>query len=410
MPPRAMSGLPWLRFRSSVAACLAVAAVLHLALLSEHTALAFANPSAGVPSGLLDHQAHRQHQQTLHRRRRGSATLFDGDAEGAVVREPGDGRGSSSEAVAGAAAAATPRKRQRAGFSLLRCDAYHCERESVREGKISFTNPATNQVMLVWEERPRRVLVLLKPEDELLLTAARAIDFLQREMKLEVVVEEGYFAPLTETLAALRASYHETPGASAGAPQLPLEVFVPPHMSSHGPGAGGTPVVQSRPGANEGEVDDSVDLVVTLGGDGLMMHSSTLFRQAVPPHLCFNLGSMGFLTPFDLQSLKDDIRGAVDGAAVKISLRMRLSARIVRAGKPGCTYHALNEVVVERGGNPHLSLIECFCDDQFLTTVQADGLIIATPTGSTAYSMSAGGSMVHPSVPAILFTPICPHR
>lgn len=70
---------------------------------------------------------------------------------------------------------------------------------------------------------------------------------------------------------------------------------------------------------------------------------------------------------------------------------------------------ALNEVVVNRGPSPFLTMLECFVDDNFVTTVQADGVIIATPTGSTAYSMSAGGSIVHPSVPAILLTPICPH-
>lgn len=73
------------------------------------------------------------------------------------------------------------------------------------------------------------------------------------------------------------------------------------------------------------------------------------------------------------------------------------------------SYNVLNEAVVDRGPSPYLSTIDLTCDDRYLTTVQGDGVIIATPTGSTAYSLAAGGSMVHPSVPAILLTPICAH-
>lgn len=72
-------------------------------------------------------------------------------------------------------------------------------------------------------------------------------------------------------------------------------------------------------------------------------------------------------------------------------------------------YEILNEVVIDRGPSPYLSVIDLACDAQYLTTVQADGIIIATPTGSTAYNLAAGGSIVYPSVPAILVTPICPH-
>jgi NAD+ kinase len=76
---------------------------------------------------------------------------------------------------------------------------------------------------------------------------------------------------------------------------------------------------------------------------------------------------------------------------------------------PEHAYDVLNEVVVNRGNNPYLTKIECYERDQLITRVQADGIIISTPTGSTAYSVSAGGSMVHPCVPAMLFTPVCPH-
>mmetsp|Transcript_8917 Transcript_8917/g.26503 ORF Transcript_8917/g.26503 Transcript_8917/m.26503 type:complete len:600 (-) Transcript_8917:123-1922(-) len=93
-----------------------------------------------------------------------------------------------------------------------------------------------------------------------------------------------------------------------------------------------------------------------------------------------------------------------------MTIRMRLDCRIVnREGVVRARYNVLNEVVIDRGGSPYLAALECFCDDVHLTTVQADGVIFATPSGSTAYSMSAGGSVVHPAVPCILVTPICPH-
>ena len=91
-------------------------------------------------------------------------------------------------------------------------------------------------------------------------------------------------------------------------------------------------------------------------------------------------------------------------------MRMRLSCEVHSANSETVdTYIVLNEVVIDRGPSPFLSNVDIFCDTQYLTTVQGDGVIIATPTGSTAYSLAAGGSMVHPSVPAILLTPICAH-
>ena len=103
---------------------------------------------------------------------------------------------------------------------------------------------------------------------------------------------------------------------------------------------------------------------------------------------------------------------------VPITLRMRLECTLVKShdstrnggsGVPSHTYTVLNEVLVDRGPSPFLSKIEAYDRGQLITTIQADGVMLATATGSTAYSVSAGGSMVHPNVPAILMTPICPH-
>jgi NAD+ kinase len=98
------------------------------------------------------------------------------------------------------------------------------------------------------------------------------------------------------------------------------------------------------------------------------------------------------------------------GGRICLSIRMRLECTVIsREGSVRARYNVLNEVVIDRGSSPYLAALECFCDDVHLTTVQADGVIFATPTGSTAYSLAAGSSVVHPAVPCILVTPICPH-
>ena len=171
----------------------------------------------------------------------------------------------------------------------------------------------------------------------------------------------------------------------------------------------------------------TIDLVVCLGGDGVILHASKLFQGPVPPLMGFHFGSMGFLTnhpPEQMaQSLLQSVgRGPKTVANVKggipITLRMRLECSMVKkrdskrnggAGDASHTYTVLNEVLVDRGPSPFLSKIEAYDRGQLITTIQADGVMLATATGSTAYSVSAGGSMVHPNVPAILMTPICPH-
>lgn len=181
---------------------------------------------------------------------------------------------------------------------------------------------------------------------------------------------------------------------------------------------------------------NQVDLVICLGGDGLIFHVlSDFFPDRVPPFMPFNMGSLGFLTPFDFAKHEVEVMRILKGENKCLTMRMRLKCVIVRqecwkdGSGSGCIhnfqdnmlnedgveyrsveeYHVLNELVIDRGPAPYLSNLEVLCDDCPVTRVQADGLIVATPTGSTAYSLSSGGSMVHPSVPAILFTPICPH-
>ncbi|ODN94738.1 hypothetical protein L198_04882 [Cryptococcus wingfieldii CBS 7118] len=157
---------------------------------------------------------------------------------------------------------------------------------------------------------------------------------------------------------------------------------------------------------------DQFDLVITLGGDGTVLLTSWLFQSVVPPVLPFALGSLGFLTNFDFNKYKAIVDKSID-EGIRVNLRMRFRCTIYRrkgeSTKAEETFEVLNDVEIDRGFAPYISSLELYGDDHHLTTVQADGLIVSTPTGSTAYSLSAGGSLVHPQIPATLITPICPH-
>lgn len=164
------------------------------------------------------------------------------------------------------------------------------------------------------------------------------------------------------------------------------------------------------------ELTDRIDFIICLGGDGTLLYASSLFQQSVPPVMAFHMGSLGFLTPFDFDNFQDKVNNVLEGHAA-LTLRSRLKCSIYRSENDNndntlCNNSSclvLNEVVVDRGPSPYLSNIDLYLDGKLITTVQGDGLIVSTPTGSTAYAVAAGASMIHPSVPAIMVTPICPH-
>ncbi|XP_011148633.1 NAD kinase isoform X2 [Harpegnathos saltator] len=162
------------------------------------------------------------------------------------------------------------------------------------------------------------------------------------------------------------------------------------------------------------DLQDRIDFIICLGGDGTLLYASLLFQQSVPPVMAFHLGSLGFLTPFEFDNFRDQVTNVLEGHAA-LTLRSRLRCIIARKDdgdqpdKPPTKLLVLNEVVVDRGPSPYLSNIDLFIDGKHVTSVQGDGLIVSTPTGSTAYAVAAGASMMHPSVPAIMITPICPH-
>lgn len=166
----------------------------------------------------------------------------------------------------------------------------------------------------------------------------------------------------------------------------------------------------------EGEnLENTIDFIISLGGDGTLLYAASLFQSTCPPIIAYHIGSLGFLTCFTFPDYKQDITGIMKGNG-KLILRKRLDCVFMQAtedsnkinGKEK-SHTVLNEIVIDRGTASYLSNLDVYCNDRFITSVQGDGLIISTPTGSTAYAAAAGGSMVHPSVPGILLTPVCPH-
>ncbi len=156
------------------------------------------------------------------------------------------------------------------------------------------------------------------------------------------------------------------------------------------------------------ELDEDLDLIVVLGGDGTMLGASRLVGMRRVPVLGVNFGHLGYLTEFTLKELYSALEGLTEGNYL-IDNRMMIDVGIKRAGQLIETYRALNDAVINRSVRAQMVELDCFVDEQFVNSFRADGLIIATPTGSTAYSLSAGGPIVHPSMAAILMTPICPH-
>jgi len=162
------------------------------------------------------------------------------------------------------------------------------------------------------------------------------------------------------------------------------------------------------------DLTDKIDFVVCLGGDGTLLYASSLFQQSVPPIMAFHLGSLGFLTPFKFEDFRQQVTHVLEGHAA-LTLRSRLRCILMKQEEelnklnPSTNQLVLNEVVIDRGPSPYLSNIDLYLDGKLITSVQGDGLIVSTPTGSTAYAVAAGASMIHPSVPAVMVTPICPH-
>jgi NAD+ kinase len=164
---------------------------------------------------------------------------------------------------------------------------------------------------------------------------------------------------------------------------------------------------------NEENKFKNVDIIILLGGDGTLLHLNSRLqdeRFLIPPIVGFAMGSLGFLIPYSFIDHQETLKHIFSPKPLDVVLRTRLDCHVYDSSNKFLTsYQVLNEVLVNKGNSPFLSKLELFVDDVLATIVQADGLIISTASGSTAYSLSTGGPMLPPTVPAIVVAPICPH-
>lgn len=163
-----------------------------------------------------------------------------------------------------------------------------------------------------------------------------------------------------------------------------------------------------EPGIAKENLAPRVDIMVVFGGDGTLLMASRLVRGLDVPIVGINLGGFGFMTVVNLNEIFDAMEFILRGEYT-ISKRMMLDAIIESEDDKAIEHSALNDIVIARGDLSRMINLETFVDGKYLTTFKADGLIISTPTGSTAYSLSAGGPIVLPDLKSIIINPICPH-
>lgn len=156
------------------------------------------------------------------------------------------------------------------------------------------------------------------------------------------------------------------------------------------------------------EMTARADLLIVLGGDGTLLAAARMLNEREVPILAVNLGSMGFLTSVTLEEVYPLLEEVLAGRH-QTSARMLLEAELVREAKVVERQRALNDAVVTKTALARIMDFDVTVDGHFLGRYRADGLIVSTPTGSTAYSLAAGGPIIHPVLEAFVITPICPH-
>jgi NAD+ kinase len=163
-----------------------------------------------------------------------------------------------------------------------------------------------------------------------------------------------------------------------------------------------------RPGMPRSELADKIDLMVVLGGDGTLLAAARAIGDRDVPVLGVNLGTLGYLAEISLDELFPTLDRVLAGD-LRIETRLRLDVRAERDGREVGRYLALNDAVIAKTALSRMVDLQTWADDVEVTTYHGDGVIAATPTGSSAYSLSAGGPLLLPGIGAIVLTPICPH-
>jgi len=161
-------------------------------------------------------------------------------------------------------------------------------------------------------------------------------------------------------------------------------------------------------GVDPTTIPKQADALVVFGGDGTMLWVARLVEGHRCPILGVNLGSLGFMTETTVDRLYLNLKALVEGS-YSIDERCMIQAEVVRNSRILETHHALNDVVINKAALARVISVDAYFDKSFIANFVADGMIVSTPTGSTAYSLSAGGPIVFPSLESILITPICPH-
>jgi len=156
------------------------------------------------------------------------------------------------------------------------------------------------------------------------------------------------------------------------------------------------------------QIPSCSDMIIVIGGDGTMLSVCRLVGEQEIPVLGVNIGGLGFLTEVKREEIYDVLEMVLSGKC-PVEERIMLESYVSRNGKDVAEYVAMNDIVVNKGALARIIDLETYIDDDYVTTFKADGLIVATPTGSTAYALSAGGPILYPTLHSILLAPICPH-
>ncbi|MBO4375589.1 MAG: NAD(+)/NADH kinase [Lachnospiraceae bacterium] len=160
---------------------------------------------------------------------------------------------------------------------------------------------------------------------------------------------------------------------------------------------------------DENKIPKDTDCVIVLGGDGTMIQAAHDTADLDLPLLGINLGRIGYLADVEKVNINESLTDLIEGR-YKIEERMMISGEIITPGAPNHDKNrSLNDIIIHRGGEMRVVNYQVYINDKFLYDFWADGMIVSTPTGSTAYSMSAGGPIVEPMSEMIIITPICPH-